>query len=425
MNWKVRIPIGGDSGLKLVDYAFIFYFTAQILNVILSRVFSLLGIGSYVSAFHQAFIIIFIVLAMLSTDTRKWRCLALYIFILLVFLISYILTPELGVWYTNENWGLAYRVFRIDRGIYAYLVIKLVEDPKRLMRNLNIVAILMSLYLLAQTYERIRRGYFIATANDGVTQATSADNMAYGYNCAFVALIFFAQYRNNKKKIFLIAGFLFSLLSVLYGSRGCLITLGAYFIITQYFNLQKERSVKKVILVLSFVIVIALLYLFYDALILLISNITAHFGIHSSTITSLLNNSISDANGRDRIWAAVFEQVKDTFPLGKGAFGDRLAAGKIFLWGYSHNICLEMIASFGVIGVIVLLILIVQSGRILITNKNEEWRNLFSIFFCCCMKLLVSDSFWYSSFFWGALAVGSCALRYNKQRKQLGKVKGD
>ena len=109
---------------------------------------------------------------------------------------------------------------------------------------------------------------------------------------------------------------------------------------------------------------------------------TAHFGIHSDTITSLLNNSISDANGRDRLWAAVSEQIKNTFPLGKGAFGDRLAAGKIFSWGYSHNIFFEMIASFGVIGVIALLVLLVQSGRILITNEYEEWSPIFTIFFC-------------------------------------------
>ncbi len=420
MHLRIQIPIGGDNELKLVDYAFIFYFTAQVWNVLFFRVFTLLGIGSYASAVLMVFIIALIVLAILSINIRKWEgCIALYAFILLVFLISYILTPELGTWYTNENWGLAYRVFRIDRGIYAYLVIKLVEDPKRIMRNLNIVAILIGMYLLAQTYQRIRTGYFIVTANDGISQMTSADNMSYGYNCAFVTLIFFAQYRKNKKKIFLIVGILFSVLSVLYGSRGCLIVLGAYFVIIQYFKLRGKKSAKKVILALSFIMLIVILYVFYDAIIFLVSNITAHFGIHSDTITSLLNNSISDSNGRDRIWAVVSDQIKDTFPLGKGAFGDRLTAGKIFSWGYSHNIFLEMTASFGVIGVIVLLALIVQSGRILITNESEEWRELFAIFFCCCMKLLVSDSFWYSSFFWGALGIGSCALKYDKKRKQL------
>lgn len=426
MNWKIRIPIGGDNGLKLVDYTFILYFTAQVFNVIFFRVFAIFGLRSYASAIFQAFIIIWIVLAILSTNTRKWGdCIALYVFILLVFLISYILTPELSEWYMNEDWGLAYRVFRIDRGIYAYLVIKLVGEPKRIMRNLNIVAVLMGLYLLAQTYQRTQTGYFIVIANDGATQTTSTDNMSYGYNCAFVALVFLAQYQNDKKRIFLLIGILFSLLSVLYGSRGCLIVLGVYFVITQYFKLWEEKSVKKVLLALTFILVIALLYVFYDALILLISYITTHFGIHSDNITSLLNNSISEANGRDRIWIAVFEQIRNTFPLGMGAFGDRLAAGKIFSWGYSHNIFLEMIASFGLIGVLALLVLIIQSGRILMANKNEKWRNLFAIFFCCCMKLLVSDSFWYSPFFWGALGIGSCALKCYKQRKQLRKVSGD
>ena len=422
MNWRIHIPTGSDDGLKLVDYTFILYFTVQVWNVLFFRVFALFGLGSYASAVLLAFLIVLIVLAILSTNIRKWEgCIALYTLILLVFLTSYILTPELGTWYANEDWGLAYRVFRIDRGIYAYLVIKLVEDPKRIMRNLNIVAILMGAYLLAQTYQRIRRGYFIVTENDGVSQTTSSANMAYGYNCVFVALIFFAQYRKDKKKTSLIAGILFSLLSVLYGSRGCLIVLGAYFIITQYFKLREEKSAKKMIRALSFVVLIVILYIFYDVFIPLVSNITSRFGIHSDTISSLLNNSISDANGRDRIWLAVSEQIKNTFPLGKGAFGDRLAAGKIFSWGYSHNIFFEMTASFGVIGVIALLVLLVQSGRILITNEYEEWSSIFTIFFCCCMKLLVSDSFWYSSFFWGALAIGSCALKYNKKRKQLKK----
>ena len=415
MELKIRIRTGGEEKIQLADYAFITYFSATALIALLSRILSIVGASFLARPTVLILIGVFLVLSFISVPSRRWKdCVTLYVGIAIVFLLSYLLTPELSEWYTNPNWGLAYRVFRIDRGIYAYLLIKIVEDPKRILKNLHISAIVWGLYLLLQTYQRVRLGYFITTENDGVTQAFSSDNLAYGYNCTFVALIFFARYRSSKSKGALVAGFVFSLLSVLYGSRGCLLVLGAYFIVVQYFKLREERSFKKIAFAVLLVVLIATAYFFFDAIILVVSNIVSHFGIQSTNIAKLLNNSISEANGRDRLWAAVGSQIKETFPLGKGAFGDRLAAGRVFAWGYSHNIFLEMTASFGIVGVIILIVLIIQSIRILVSKENGYYTELFAIFFCCCMKLIVSDSFWYSSFFWGAIAIGVCALKYIK-----------
>lgn len=411
MSERIRISIGRLDRAQFADYAFVAFFTAQILTAVFSRVLGILGMKNPI-VIVQILLIMLVVLAMISVPLDRWKTsIGLYIVISGIFLISYFITPELGSWYSNENWGLAYRVFRIDRGIYAFLFIKLVEDPKRIRKDLNLVAIIWGLYLLMQTFQRIRLGHFVAAGNDGVTQAISDDNMAYGYNCAFVALVFFADYRVGRRKAFLAAGLLFSLLSVVYGSRGSLLVLGAYFIVVQWFNFKKKTPARKALNIVLFIAIIGFIFFYYDLVILLISNIVGRFGIQSTNLTKLLDASISQLNGRDRLWAAVSAQIRETFPFGKGAFGDRLSAGLVFAWGYSHNIFLEMIASFGLIGVLVLAVLIIQSCRILIPRKSGEYTDLFAVFFCCSMKLLVSDSFWYSLYFWGALALGSCAIK--------------
>ena len=82
--------------------------------------------------------------------------------------------------------------------------------------------------------------------------------------------------------------------------------------------------------------------------------------------------------------------------------------GKVYAWGYSHNIALEMIASFGFLGIVFLLIIAVLSYKAIFRNEDETWRSIFILFFCCSVKLLVSDSFWFLPYFWARFAVIKC-----------------
>ena len=128
----------------------------------------------------------------------------------------------------------------------------------------------------------------------------------------------------------------------------------------------------------------------------------------------LLKGSFSASNGRDRIWNAVIDAIRSGGPFGYGMFGDRPFVAPLHIAGYSHNLILELLVSFGVFGVVIVAYIIKDAVKMLFVCKDDDWKEIYLILFVGSCKLLLSFSFWYIWEFWAAAAV---AYKYGVVQK--------
>ena len=123
----------------------------------------------------------------------------------------------------------------------------------------------------------------------------------------------------------------------------------------------------------------------------------------------ILEGSITDENGREIIWQTVIAAIKKGNILGYGVYGDRPFVFPVHYVGYSHNLFLELIVSFGAVGVLIILWIIGDAVYMFFFCRDRDWRELYMIFFAISCQLMLSLSFWYVWEFWAAVAI---AFRY-------------
>ena len=390
----------------LVDFTFIFYFSYTALVAFSSSAFSVLRLPPRAAAILNLSLMALVFACVIVTPwINLFDSILVYVLIAIIFLESWALNPALGTWYTKSSWGAVNRMLRIDRGIYAYLMIRLVRDPKRILKNLYICAWIWTLYLVLLGVGRIRAGKWQKLANDGETVNDMAYNMSYGYQCVFTATIFFARFRLERRLHYFFIGAVLTVLGVLYGSRGAVLVTGVFFMILLLHAFITQKSAKWIVCFLLLFLLTIVLFLYFDRFLILLANLLKLFGIRSRNLLAIAEGSISDTTDRHNIWGISMQMIREQFPLGYGAFGDRLGVGQRYAWGYSHNIFLEMTASFGIFGVLALCVILFACIRMLLHCRHREWFILFVVFFSSSVKLAVSDSFWFLSYFWAMLAV--------------------
>ena len=403
MKIKLGIRITADT---ISDTVFVVYFSFPLFQRILGKCFSFSGLnGESISLFLLALLFCTVVL---TAPSERWlKSLLLYLAIILVFLISYIYNPSVGSWYTNPNWGIWKRVFRIDRGIYAFLVVSLVPDEEHLKRDLQICGFLTLALLLWMLAGRLRAGYWMMLRNDGLTMVRSPYNMDFGYRCIFTGMIFILFKDERYKKLYTLIGYSLFLSAVIYGSRGSLLLLIAFFGIWLLRRMKTGFSSGMILFFFALFVAGIIFLVFNRSGLAWMQNLLRSLNLSSRTLNLLLKGKLNDSFAREKIWAVAQQMIRDKFPLGYGAYGDRTVIGALYAWGYSHNIVLEFVASFGILGILLFIAIIYTSLRIILNHKKEVWRSCFILFFICSLKLLISDSFWFNPYFWAAAAIVS------------------
>jgi len=140
----------------------------------------------------------------------------------------------------------------------------------------------------------------------------------------------------------------------------------------------------------------------------------------SRTMDSVLDGEFLATNGRLKIWQQSFNSFLESPIFGKGIYGDRLEIGKRWYWGYSHNIVLELMNHFGIIGLVFFCFLFYSVIKKIITSKEHAKRLLYIIVLSLCAKLLLSDSYLLNAYFWmliGLLIVDSKFIKRLSNRK--------
>lgn len=389
---------------NIVDLTFIFYFSFTVISSIISRLFGVVGIP-YGGLITEALLVFFVICSILITKNKGIDFFIILAVILVALLITVNIHPEYSARFSDDNWGLLYRVFRIDRGIYAYLILRMVSDKLRIRNNLKITAYIWMLKIGMDAFSRITQGSWTLLKNDGVTLYQSSYSLSFGYNSAFLCVVCLYLSKYYKPYFYKAVGVLTLALSVLYGSRGALIVPLSYIFFQMFFftedTFSKKELVKRILIALAFLACI----LFYEQILSVLISMFRSLGLGSRSIESLIEGNIGDLNGRDNLWMYSLELIRKNFFTGLGPYGDRYYLSTIYNWGYPHNIFLEFLLEFGILGLIMLIVLIISSFKIIRQKRDYEFKAIFVVFFSNSLKLLVSDSFWYNSFFWSVLAL--------------------
>jgi O-antigen ligase len=231
----------------------------------------------------------------------------------------------------------------------------------------------------------------------------SMNYMRFGYAMLpSLIMFFYASYDSSFKNLFWV-GLLFVslLLTVFYGSRGPFLVLILFSLLILFFT-NKVSVLKKTLLtifsgigiyfVVNFNLIIRVLdYIYYD------------LGIRTYSLIKLrvmlIDGLAESSSGRDVIYTALIELIKDNPIIGYG-----IGTAEIYTGYTAHNIILQILLESGVIGLLVWLIIwfICFCKYIKISKLNETgYYRIITLFFAISFgRLLVSSDMWLRPEYW-------------------------
>ncbi len=406
---RKRAVISPDSvaiGLFVIFYSYGFF--AWLSEQILAPI----GLASFSE--NVLLLILYVTLFLLCVCFRDYLRLdffALLALLILFLVFTYLFHPEYEYVYTRKQYGVLEYVLFPANGIYAYLFVRLVNNPQNLLKGLRIGGYFTYIYSGLRLYIALKRGYWIEENYLG-QEIHLSYNLNFGYGLViFICYFLYCALKNKSVKDGVLAG-VGIMMVLIGGSRGPLLNIAIFLAI---YILLTTSETKNKIIYFSLIVICTLVFLMSYRIILSTAvNILETFNLPSRTIMKLLEGSISEDSGRNVIWSAAINMIKEN-PFGYGAMGARHVIYQIHIVGHPHNFFLEILIDYGVIfGVAIILILFLGAVRIFFDKNIGEWRYVFLIFFAYACQLLTSYTYWHSMGLWGALAV---AVSINRTRK--------
>lgn len=345
------------------------------------------------------------------TIKRKIRV-DFFIVFSLVFLymvMTYIIHPEYEYWLFEFRFSALETVFKPTTGIFAIFIIQLLDDKKLLFQSLKASAWISFFYNLNRYFNALEHGYWATIGNYG--QAIKSNySLSFGYSLYFILLIFFADFIINRKRMYIIPIIVASILLISAGSRGPILLLILSVFLLVFFTYDVFKKKKNLIIFVGLFIFLIILYHF-DILSSLAFLILDFIGISSRTVSMLLQDEIISDNGRLNIYQMSLNWLLKNPLLGQGFYGDRIVISPYYIWGYSHNIFIEILVDFGfIIGGLLCVLFIVKPIHFIYKCQDKYLKLLCLIFYTSSFRLLLSFSFWQDIYFWALIGL---LLKYN------------
>ena len=378
-----------------------------------------------------------------------------WLFVYVTVAISYYASPEIRYFLFRSDYGLT-RSIRPDAAMYALLFFMLVRDSKELLRDLRIYAYFKFLYLFVfEIIPFIRDGGWTDIGARGQEVAFSY-NLGFGYAMLLVTVILFYSFivkgyktdfvlgcfgfyevfnNGNRGALLLLCGFvfLFTLQRVYFykDKKYGKYMIGGLFIFSALFALTKDPIAVLGVVVLNkmnpkpgsynigknlFVVLsVVVCLLLVKQLCLVASELLFHLDT-SVTVSRnqmmLSSGEFTSGNGREDIWASVFNAFKANPITGYGFYGDRPFVYPHHAIAYSHNVLLELVCSYGILGLLAFIYIVKDAYYMLFKCEDQRWREIYLIFFVVAAQLLISYSFWYVFEIWAAAAISYCYRRF-------------
>lgn len=330
---------------------------------------------------------------------------AMFFVVIISMLLSLILNPDLVPFFTRETYGIE-RIFRPDAAIYAFLFFSIMDDIEAVKKNITIYAFLDFIYLIiVDLLPALIRGYWVDVGPSG-REMQFTYNLSFGYSMAFPTIVFAYQFLKQHRPAYLVLSLAGLWCVLTQGNRGALLVLVVFCGLMMISNVVgsdnvSKKTLKIMLIVLGLVVVVLFGGLFLESAV----NWLSSMGVSSRSLTKLVDGSFSDDNGRDSIWEAVIQAIRSGGLFGYGMLGDRPFVYPLHVVGYSHNLFLELIASYGVIGVGICIYILIDAARMILFCKETLWREVYILLFSISFQLMLSMSFWYVWQFWAAAAI--------------------
>ncbi len=397
---------------QAVEIAFILFFSNSFFRTVLNWI---LHSNTMANIISLSLIYSLVLLACVAHPSKyiKADFIILYIFILIFFLSTITIHPDYTYYYIRSEYGVWDYVLIPYKGLYAYLFVRLINDPQKIKRNFKISGWIMYLYFVYSLQYAYRMGFWygVSGSNDRVKMSYS---VLFGYEVLFFELIFLYAALKNKKISDIVASVIGFILILAGGSRGPVLFMGVFIVLFLMRELKQSR--KKAIFMTATVFATASLYALYTSLLSYLAVVLGKMGFSSRFIELLANGSVTQDSGRNRIWLAAINMIKEK-PWGYGAMGSRKIISSYIVVGYPHSVILEILIDFGVVlGGILLIFYIINSIRIIFKSKYNEWCDIFLPLFCCSCALLISMTYWSFPSFWSCIAIGVNCFQWRKRR---------
>lgn len=298
--------------------------------------------------------------------------------------------------YNSETNGVSARILTFTSSIFGLLFFGIRYCINNLKKGMLIAAYInLVICIFRFFFVTIRGNEFVNNGYD----------MNFGYTLLFPLLCFLVFYFLNKKKTYLLISIICFLFVLFFGSRGPILCVAIFLILYFLFvYLKKATSDKKI----SIIIIISIIVLFTVAIYKFVIPLLDLSFLPRSILYVINSDYFSTAtdSGRQIILQDLSPYLSNAPFFGYGLLADQgfLGVGK-----YSHNIFYEMIITFGrVPGILMLVLIALLSLRVFFKkNVSLEAKLIFIMFWSFSFgRLLVSNSFWYETFFWCCIAMG-------------------
>lgn len=398
------------KSLRWIDWAMIFFFASRFFTSIFTMTLGSLGIF-----LTMGILAILYLMSLIEAWKNKDRNLIYYFFFMifsvtLLALFTMTFNPEAKEWMLRFDYGLLTRTFDPRKGIFAAFVMLLVRDRDKIFKNLEVSAWLSFIYLATHSILFLVLGtwehYYVL---EDTRSSAMNYNLSFGYEMSFVTIVFLGLAIHNNKRHFWTMGIIAGLISFIFGSRGVVLPIGGFIALYLLMKAWRNRSnwkFKKWHGILIAVILIGLVIVLVN---IDLESITQwqSGGIRTGirNIDMLLSSNFAFDSGRVRLTQAAATAISEKFPLGHGVFGDRPFLGTFNPWGYAHNVIVEMVVSFGIFGIALIVLLVYLTIKYLFVERYRKYSIIVLIFIAMCSKLIISDSFWYYDYFWALLGL--------------------
>lgn len=398
---------------QLAFLLFAMYFCKDIANSIIART---IGSEEIFFIYNLLFIVIFLLYCFFNKFRDLIEPLICIASIFSIIALSMLIHPEYDEWFFHPVYGIDKMFLSFQGGIWGFLVVWLVKSKEKLYRYLKICAFLLIIFYSLQYLTANLRGYWVYTNVVG-EQIESAYNLQFGYHMLFPVSVFGSIVCLERRKMYLIPFVIGSILIIMDGSRGAMVGIPIIIMTTFPFNWENISKKRRLLFLIILFVLPAFYYAYlnYEYILYYLADFLASHGIKSRSLMALISGSFSDGNGRERIYEIVIDLIKTGGLFGRGFYGERVYVGKEFIWGYSHNIVLEMLVSFGYFGGTIIILLLCYGVLFFYKYcQSAQERVIFISFFASSFKLLFSDSFWYMPSFWALIAL---YVRWKRQYK--------
>lgn len=412
MNTSLRLPSKFRINVDLIAaIALILFFANALLRNGLQWVLRNNSVGEIVGT-ALPYLAVLILCCIKPKKYVRIDFIVLMLCIVAFFGLTLLIHPNYLPYYQRASFGVWDHVLIPYRGIYAFLFMRLFDDPKKLHKAFMMSGYLMLIYFTWRIYEAMKVGYWLGVGVGSSEMIKMQYSVTFGYEVLPFALLFLYCALTDRKMIHIAVSIIMTIMILIGGSRGPVLFIGVFLLL--YLCMVISHSKKKAAIIGTSAVVLLLLALFYKNLLEILISIMDSFGFSSRFFTTLLDGTVTDDNNRAEIWAAAIQMIKEN-PLGYGAMGSRFRIAKYIFAGYPHNIILEILIDYGVIpGVIILCALVGNAYRILFKEKYSEWRCIALPFFSTSCALMGSMTYWSVPYFWVSVAVIVSALQYSK-----------